>query len=148
MKRCRLLFVAVLSLCLSACHGTKEITIYTQPEGANVSINGKPIEGKTPLTTTINQDKDLGIVVDKPGYRVASKTVYTQTNWWLRLLWSENDPRSQYIEENEVFVPMEKISTAASFVPSSLPEYTGGAAAARRETPTPPALRPMPDFGE
>ncbi len=137
---------ALLVLCLASCYGTKEITIYTQPEGANVSINGKPIEGKTPLTTTINQDKDLGIVVDKPGYRIASKTVYTQTNWWLRLLWSENDPRSQFIEEDEVFVPMEKIPTASGFVPSSLPEYTGGAAAAKANAPQPPALRPMPDF--
>ncbi|MBQ9836118.1 MAG: PEGA domain-containing protein [Akkermansia sp.] len=146
MKCCLHLFAALFVLCLVSCYGTKEFTIYTQPEGANVTINGKPIEGKTPITTTIEQDKDLGIVVDKPGYRIASKTVYTQSNWWLRLLWSDNDPRSQFIEEEEVFIPMEKISSAASFVPSSLPEYTGGAAAAKRETRTAPPLRPMPEF--
>lgn len=146
MRRCPSLFIAAFSLALVACHGTKEITIYTQPEGAHVAINGKPIEGTTPVTTTIKQDKDLGIVVEKSGYRIASKTVYTQTNWWLRLLWSENDPRSQYIEEDEVFVPMEKISTAEQFVPTSLPEYTGGAAAAKNKTVTPPPLRPLPQF--
>lgn len=146
MNVCMRLSATLLSLCLVSCYGTKEFTIYTQPEGANVSINGKPVQGKTPVTTTIEQDKDLGIVVDKPGYRIASKTVYTQSNWWLRLLWSKNDPRSRYIEEDEVFVPMEKISTAAQFVPSTLPEYTGGAAAAKRETPQPPPLRPMPEL--
>ena len=144
MNLCWRVFPALLALAFVSCHGTKEITIYTQPEGANVSINGKPIEGKTPLTTTVEQDKDLGIVVDKPGYRVASKTVYTQTSWWLRLLWSKNDPRSQYIEEDEVFVPMEKISSAAQFVPSKLPEYTGSAT--KREFSAPPPLRPMPEL--
>lgn len=146
MKRCLHLSVTFFALCLASCYGTKEFTIYSTPEGANVSINGKPIEGKTPVTTTIKQDKDLGIVVDKPGYRIASKTVYTQSNWWLRLLWSENDPRSQFIEEDEVIVPLEKISPASSFVPSSLPEYTGGAAAAKRHSSAPPTLRPLPKF--
>ena len=145
-KRCLHLFAAFVVLGLGSCYGTKELTIYTQPEGANVTINGKPIEGKTPVTTTIEQDKDLGIVVDKPGYRIASTTVYTQSNWWLRLLWSESDPRSQFIEEDEIFVPMEKISSAAAFVPSSLPAYTGQSAAAKRETRSAPPLRPMPEF--
>lgn len=144
MKHYRLISIAFISLILSSCYGTKELTIYSSPAGANVSINGKPIEGKTPVTTTIAQDKDLGIVVDKPGYRIASQTIYTQSNWWLRLLWSENDPRSQYIEEDEVFIPLEKISTAESFVPSTLPPYTGGAAASKRSSSAPPPLRPMP----
>lgn len=138
MNHCLRFSAVFLSLCLAACYGTKEFTIYTRPEGANVAINGKPIEGKTPLTTTISQDKDLGIVVDKPGYRVASKTVYTRSNWWLRLLWSENDPRSQFIEENEIYIPMEKISSTSHFVPSSLSDYTGGAAAAKNHAPAPP----------
>lgn len=146
MNRCVHLLAALFVLAMASCYGTKEFTIYTQPEGANVTINGKLIEGKTPITTTIEQDKDLGIVVDKPGYRIASKTIYTQSSWWLRLLWSDNDPRSQFIEENETFIPMEKISSAASFVPSTLPEYTGGAAAAKHEKRTAPPLRPMPEF--
>lgn len=130
-------------LAFASCYGTKELMIHTAPEGANVSINGKDVEGKTPLTVTVEQSKDLGIVVDKPGYRVASKTIYTQSNWWLSLLWTRNDPRSQYIEEDEVFIPMEKIQGVKDYKPSVLPAYDESKF---RRSSAVPELRPMPDF--
>lgn len=143
MKRLALL-LSVLLPGLVACHGTKEFTIRTLPEGARVSINGKPVEGKTPVTTTIRQDKDLGIVVEKPGYQLASRTVYTQSSWWLSLLWTEHDPRAQYIEEDEVTIPLKRIPTAAEYKPTPLPPYTGGQTEGAKSVA--PALRPLPEF--
>lgn len=143
MKRLVLL-MCLLAPGFVACHSTKEFTIRTLPEGARVSINGKPVEGKTPVTTTIRQDKDLGIIVEKPGYQLASQTVYTKSNWWLSLLWTEHDPRAQYIEEDEVTIPLKRIPTAAEYRPTPLPPYTGGAAGGEKISA--PALRPLPPF--
>ena len=107
-----------------------------------MAINGVPQEGKTPMTLDIKQEKDLGIVVDKPGYESAAQTVNTRTNWWLSLLWTKHDPRAQYIEEDEVTIPLKKIPTAGDFRPSAMPPYTGGGGlTAPAEVP---ALRPMP----
>lgn len=133
------------ALCLSSCIGEKDFTIRTLPEGANVSINGKKLEGKTPITTSISQEKDLGIVVDKPGYEVTTATVTTKTNWWLSLLWTEHDPRAQYIEADEITIPMKKIPTAAQYTPSTLPSWKGEKAASSSAA-TPPPLRPLPHF--
>lgn len=120
------LLTLVLACSVTACIGNKEFTIRTQPEGAHIFINGEPQPGVTPMTLEISQKKDLGIVASKPGYENAALTVPTRTSWWLALLWTKNDPRAQYIEEDEVTIPMEKIPTPEVFRPGKLPEYTGG----------------------
>ena len=137
-----MLVCAAVCLCFASCVGTKKFTIHTQPEGALVAINGVPQEGKTPMTLEIKQEKDLGIVADKPGYESAAHTVSTRTNWWLSLLWTKSDPRAQYIEEDEVTIPLKKIPSADDFRPSAMPPYTGGGG--RTAPAEVPALRPMP----
>lgn len=126
---------------LLSCVGTKQFTIRTTPcDGATVHINGELIEGVTPVTTEISQDKDLGIVVEKDGYRVGAATVYTRSNWWLSLLWTENDPKARYIEEDEVTIPMEKVQTIPSYVPTKLPAFQPPPAAIQAA----PTLHEMP----
>lgn len=141
---------AVCCLCLVSCVGTKEFTIHTQPEGADVTVNGVPQIGRTPLVMTTYQDKDLGIVASKPGYETAAHTVRTRSNWWLALLWTKTDPRAQYIEEDEVTIPLKKIPTAEDYRPSAMPPYTDGGGAttpkerSKSSQSTVPSLRPMP----
>ncbi len=140
----RLLPACLLALAFCSCYGTKDFTIHTEPEGAQVAINGKPYEGqRTPMTVAIKQDKDLGITAMKPGYEVATKTVPTQTSLWGSLLWNKHDPRARYIEEDEVTIPLRKIPTAANFTPTSMPAYQPPA---RNTESTIPALREMPSF--
>lgn len=130
---------------LVSCVGTKKLTIYTQPEGAEVSVNGVPLRGKTPVTLTVSQKKDLGIVASKPGYESAAYTVKTRSSWWLSLLWTKNDPKAQYIAENEVKLTLKKIPLTQDYSPSAIPPYTGGGG---RTSPQVPALRPIPqDLG-
>ncbi len=136
---------AVLALALAACTQTKDFTIRTLPEGAKITINGKDQKQCTPLTVQINQGKDLGITAFKPGYEVASATVATQTSFWRALLWNKHDPRARYIEEDEITIPLKKISTAASFKPSKLPAYNPPFKT-RPKGSSAPALRPMPSF--
>ncbi len=141
----RLLPAALLALVFSSCYATKDFTIYTDPEGAEISVNGKRYEGqKTPLTITIEQDKDLGITAMKPGYEVASHTVLTQTSTWGTILWTKHDPRAKYIEEDEVTIPLKKIPSASSFAPEPLPSYAPPARRALNSEV--PALREMPQF--
>lgn len=146
----RNVFPLALSLLFLSCTSTKKFTIYTDPPGANVCINGKKVEGKTPLTLEIEQGKDLGIVVDKPGYAVASKTVTTQTSWWKAILWTKNDPKAQYIEEDDVHIRMKVIPSASSYVPTKLPAFQGESgnsrAGAKNMGVEPPSLRALPEF--
>ncbi len=130
----------LVGLSLAACVGTKNITIHTQPEGAQVSINGVPQLGETPMSVEVKQQKDLGIVVSKPGYENAAYTVPTRTNWWLSLLWTKSDPRARFIEEHEVNIPLRRIPSLSGFRASTIPEYTGG----RFPASAPPPLRPVP----
>ena len=131
-----------MACCLVSCIGTKEFTIRTEPEGAQIAINGVPQPGKTPLTLEVSQEKDLGIVATKPGYETAAHTVPTRTSWWQALLWTESDPRAQYIEEDEVTIKLDKIPSLQDYRPSKLPVYDGGGGVT---APQAPALRPMPE---
>ncbi len=141
----RLLIASLLALPLVSCYGPKEFTIRTEPEGANIVINGKPCGGqKTPMTITIDQDKNLGITAMKPGYEVTTRTVETQTSTWGAILWNKHDSRAQYIEEDEITIPMKKISTAAGFRPSSMPGYQPPSRALNEKDI--PKLREMPEF--
>ncbi len=137
--KCRML-ACVLGLILASCVGTKKLSIRTEPAGATVCINGVPQGSVTPMEVEVNQKKDLGIVVSKPGYESTAYTVATRTNWWLSLLWTKSDPRARFIEEDEVTIPMKRIPTLSNFRASSMPPYTGG----REAAPAPPPLRPMP----
>lgn len=139
----KLLMAGVLCLCMISCVGTKKITILTQPDGAEISINGTP-QGKTPLVLEVKQTKALGIVASKPGHEVTAYTVPTRTNWWLSLLWTKNDPRAQYIEQDEVMITLKKIPSAANFRASEMPAYTGGGGYTTPKPAAPPVLRPMP----
>ena len=136
----RWMTACALGLSLISCVGTKKITIRTEPKGAEVSINGVPQEGKTPIEVEVSQKKDLGIVVSKPGYESTAYTVSTRTNWWLSLLWTKSDPRARFIEEDEVMIPMRRIPTLGNFRNSSMPPYIGE----RPATAAPPPLRPEP----
>lgn len=93
------------------------------------------------MTLRIKQDKDLGIVVRKPGYQSTSETVRTKTSMFQSLLWTSHDPRAQYIEEDEITIPLTPISTPANFTPTKIPAYNNP------NIPAPvkaPALRDMP----
>lgn len=132
-------------VCLASCMGTKEISIYTEPDGATIYINGVPQKGATPMTVEVKQEKDLGIVACKPGYETAACTLRTQSKWWLALLWTKDDPRARFIEEDEVMLKLNKIPSPEGYRPGTLPPYTGGGGATTpTTTPKPPALRPMP----
>ena len=137
------LCLSALSLMLISCVGTKNFSVYTYPEGADISINGEPI-GKSPVTTEINQDKALGIMARKPGYMIASETITPQTSKFLAFIWTKDDPKAQYIEEDSVHINLQKIQTTQSYTPSVMPPYTGGGGSTSAALPEVPALRPMP----
>ena len=139
------LYFSALALSLVSCVGTKELTITTAPEGADITINGKFV-GKSPLTTEIEQDKTLGIVAHKSGYEVASETISPVSSKFLSFIWTKSDPKSKYIEEDSVCISMKKIQTPASYTPSVMPAYTGGGGPTSAVIPEAPALRPMPDL--
>lgn len=139
------LCLSTLALLLVSCVGTKEFSVYTYPEGADITINGEPI-GKSPVTTEIGQDKTLGIVARKPGYQIASETISPVTSKFLSFIWTESDPKSKYIEEDSVHINLQKIPTPRTYVPSTMPRYTGGGGSTSAALPEPPALRPMPQL--
>ncbi|MCQ2365444.1 MAG: PEGA domain-containing protein [Akkermansia sp.] len=112
----------LLTLALVSCVGTKEFTVNTEPEGAEITLNGKPV-GKSPVTLTIEQDKSLGFVARKDGYALGAATVHTQPHWFYSLLWTKSDPKARYIEEDEVTIPLRPIADAADYTPVRLPVY-------------------------
>lgn len=142
----RILSLAVICLCLGSCIGTKKLVIRTEPEGAEITINGKLQEGKTtPMVLEISQKKDLGIVATKPGYETAARTLYTHPGWWSSLMWTKSDPRAQYIEEDEVTLRLKKIPTAEGYRVSEIPPFRSGAQQPAAGHPSKaPALRPVP----
>lgn len=134
--------IVVVCAGLVSCVGTKELTIRTAPKGADITINGVPQEGTTPMTVTISQKRALGIVASKVGYESAAYTVNTRSNWWLSLLWTRDDPRAQFIPEDEVNITLRRIPTAETFRAKTLPPY--GAPLNNTASSQPPALRAMP----
>lgn len=137
--------VSALALFLVSCVGTKEFTVSTYPEGADITINGEYV-GKSPVTTEISQDKTLGIVARKSGYEIGSETISPTTSKFLSFIWTESDPKAKYIEEDTVTIPLKKMTTTASYTTSSLPAYTGGGGSTTPSLPEPPTLRPMPEL--
>ena len=100
----------------------KDFTVHTAPEGARISINGQEV-GTSPVTTQVEQTKDLGIIAQKPGYELAAATVATRQGWLRSFLWSKWSTKSQYIEENEVTLPLRKIEAPQDFKPVELPPF-------------------------
>ena len=154
MTRCPLLLTALTTLALCSCYGPKELTIKSTPPGATVRINGAVLPGTTPMVTEVKQSSDLGIVVQKPGYKVASTKIETKPSFWLGLLWTQKDPWARSIEEDEVVMPREKIQTPETYTPATLPPYSGGGGVTSDIFATParpaiseeaPKLSPMPD---
>ena len=141
----KLLCLSVLSAALVSCVGTKDFTVNTFPEGADITINGDYV-GKSPVTTEIAQDKTLGIVARKSGYEIGSETISPVTSKFLSFVWTESDPKAKYIEEDSVYITLKKIPTPATYTPSVMPMYTGGGGSTRAVLPEPPALRPMPEL--
>ncbi len=133
----------VLALLLLSCTGTKELSINTAPEGADITINGEYM-GKTPLVTTIQQDKVLGIVARKEGYAINSATLTPTVSKLLSVIWTENDPKAKYIEEDSVNIPLMRLQSVSDYSASRLPAYTGGGGSTSSVLPEVPALRPMP----
>lgn len=144
-----ILSTGVFALLLASCVGRKDFTVHTAPEGATVTINGKLQEGVTPLTTTIHQDKDLGIVVRKKGYETTSATVQTRPHRLMGIIWTQNDPRARYIEEDEITIHMTRIPGLSEYQPGKMPAFDGKTLPpAPIKTPKKggdvPSLRPMP----
>ena len=137
--------LSALAFMLVSCVGTKDFTVYTYPEGADISINGEAV-GKSPVTTEIHQDKKLGILARKPGYMIASETITPQTSKFLAFVWTKDDPKAKYIEEDSVHINLQKIPAPASYTPSTMPRYTGGGGSTSAVLPEIPELRPMPEL--
>lgn len=151
------LLVVLCGLSLVSCVGSKNFRVLTTPDGADITINGKPA-GKSPVTVEIDQSRALAIVAHKPGYQSASETVPTRTNWFLSLLWTENDPKARYIDMDEITIPLRPIQSVNNYRPSRMTPFNA-AAMERQTAPTPqqstrqnrhvgeaPALREMPQF--
>lgn len=139
-------FIGAICVLLFACQGQKPFTVITTPPGATVTINGKHYPGTTPLTVEIDQDKDLGIVVEKDGYTIESATVKTQTSWFGSLLWTDSSPHSRYIEEDEIVIPLEKRKTNSTYTPTILEPFSFPEERNPLHDSEPPALRPLPEF--
>ena len=100
----------------------KDFTIHTQPEGAAISINGEKV-GTSPLTTKVEQTKDLGIVAEKPGYEVAAVNVQSKPGRVRSFLWTKWSSKSQYIEEDEVTLPLRRVESVEDYKPGKMPEF-------------------------
>lgn len=141
----KMLCAAAAAFTLVSCVGHKDIAINTFPEGAEITINGEAA-GKTPLVVSVAQDKTLGIVAHKPGYEIATEAIHPVSSRFLSFFWTENDPKSKYIEEDSITIPLKKIATPESYTPGIMPAYTGGGGSTSAALPEIPALRPMPEL--
>lgn len=139
----RLLPLLACCVLVASCAGTKNVTITTAPEGADIAINGKNV-GRSPLTLELEQSKTLGIVAHKDGYELGTATVPTKAHWFLALLWTKDDPKAQLLTQDAVHIPMKKIPSAANFTPVPLPAFAPPAGTFPERESEVPALRPMP----
>ncbi|MDO9055276.1 MAG: PEGA domain-containing protein [Sulfuricurvum sp.] len=82
MKKIALLAVSAASIAMfSGCAGmfsgeTQMLTVKSNPEGANVMVNGMTI-GQTPLTAPIVKKKDLLLTLSKDGYKEVTTPLNT-----------------------------------------------------------------------
>lgn len=122
MKILRFLMAAAVTAAVSCTHETKQLRIDTQPQGADVSVNGKYV-GKSPVETEILQRHDQGITASKEGYENASSVLRTKRDTFLGLLWGKEDPRSNYIEEDQTSLILRPIPTINNYTPTEMPSF-------------------------
>lgn len=122
MKCFPLLTAACAALAACQVMPPKDFTVHTVPEGADITINGKPF-GTSPATGKVDQDKSLGILAQKEGYEVAGATVPTSISKWRTIWWTEHSPKSRYIEQDEITIPLTKVPTLEDYKPTELPPY-------------------------
>jgi len=88
MRRIVLSITALCALCASTgcaaiVSGTDgDVTIRSQPPGAEVSINGLP-RGTTPLTLRLSRAESHVMTVSKKGYETESREVEHTFNGWV-----------------------------------------------------------------
>lgn len=75
-------FLFVLSGCASIVSGpTQELTFQSEPEGATVSTNGRPL-GKTPLTVQLDKKSDQTLTFELEGYKTITMPLTTTLDPW------------------------------------------------------------------
>jgi len=75
-------FLLVLSGCASIVSGpTQELTFQSEPEGATVSTNGRPL-GKTPLTVQLDKKSDQTLKFELEGYKTITMPLTTTLDPW------------------------------------------------------------------
>ena len=80
-----LLILSVLFLsssCATIMTGkTQEVTFDSEPQGAEVAVNGRVI-GKTPTTIQLDKKKDQTVSFKLEGYKTQTRTLETKVNAW------------------------------------------------------------------
>ena len=80
-----LLILSVLILsssCATIMTGkTQEVTFDSEPQGAEVAVNGRVI-GKTPTTIQLDKKKDQTVSFKLEGYKTQTRTLETKVNAW------------------------------------------------------------------
>lgn len=126
--------VAAVSV-LASCSTTKNIYVRSVPEGADIVVNGKKV-GRTPGSILVDEKYPVDIVLEKPGYVPATRSLSPTPSTMGKILWTSDDPRSNVIRENEVTLLLKKAPTPKIAVPK-----------ARARQQQPPSLRQLPNFG-
>lgn len=60
---------------------TQEVTFQSEPEGATVKVNGRPL-GKTPITIQLDKKSDQSLTFELDGYKTISTTLSTSLDPW------------------------------------------------------------------
>ena len=60
---------------------TQEVTFDSEPQGAEVAVNGRVI-GKTPTTIQLDKKKDQTVSFKLEGYKTQTRTLETKLNAW------------------------------------------------------------------
>lgn len=58
----------LLALCLTGCTAYQNVSIESDPPGAEIFLDGKPV-GQTPLKLSVSRDLDHSVYLKKEGYR-------------------------------------------------------------------------------
>ena len=106
--------VVVLPACVE-----RRLTIRSEPAGARVVLGGRPLEGVTPLTVSLDHHGAHRVEVVKkpatpedPAYRRAIRTVVTEEPWYESFpfdLFAEVLWPGTLLSETEVTIPLERI---------------------------------------
>ena len=71
-----------ISSCATIMTGkTQEVTFDSEPQGAEVAVNGRVI-GKTPTTIQLDKKKDQTVSFKLEGYKTQTRTLETKVNTW------------------------------------------------------------------